>query len=177
MLHHFVTNIREDKMYNNILVKSVERHFVAGMADKGWVQICLEMQNLDPTSQYDFKPSYDSKLNGSPPKQGDYINCDIEEKARPGKSTIFNITEWTPSTERSHGSAASVGDTIQTTVSRATDSYSAFDKEADMFAMGFVGRYAKTLQEFPKEEDLTAWIATARNAFKKARLINTVSGD
>ena len=164
-------------MHNNILVKSVERHFVAGMADKGWVQICLEMQNLDPTSQYDFKPSYDSKLNGSPPKQGDYIKCDIEEKARPGKSTIFNITEWTPSTERSNGSAASVGDTIQTTVSRATDSYSAFDKEADMFAMGFVGRYAKTLQEFPKESELEGWIATARNAFKKARLINTVSGD
>jgi hypothetical protein len=164
-------------MYNNILVKSVERHFVAGMADKGWVQISLEMKNLDPNSQYDFKPSYDSKLIGSPPTEGDYINFDIEEKTRPGKSTIFNITEWKPSTERSNGSAASVGDTIQTTVSRATDSYSAFDKEADMFAMGFVGRFAKTLQEFPKESELEGWIATARNAFKKARLINTVSGD
>ena len=164
-------------MYNNILGKTVERHFVGGMADKGWVQISLGMGNLDPNSQYDFKPSYDSQLNGSPPKEGDYINFDIEEKTRPGKSTIFNITEWKPSTERSNGSAASVGDTIQTTVSRATDSYSAFDKEADMFAMGFVGRFAKTLQEFPKESELEGWIATARNAFKKARLINTVSGD
>ena len=179
MLHHFATNIREDKMHNNILVKSVERHFNAKMAGDGWLQITLDMKHLDKNKeQYDFNPSYDPNfVNGSAPKGGDYIDFDIEEKVRPGKSTIFNITEWKPSTERSNGSAASVGDTIQTTVSRATDSYSAFDKEADMFAMGFVGRYAKTLQEFPKESELEGWIATARNAFKKARLINTVSGD
>ena len=166
-------------MYNNILVKSVERHFVAGMADTGWVQISLGMKHLDTNKeQYDFNPSYDPNSgNGSAPKEGDYIDFDIAKIDRDPKPPVFNITEWKPSTERSNGSAASVGDTIQTTVSRATDSYSAFDKEADMFAMGFVGRFATTLQEFPIEEDLTAWIATARNAFKKGRLINTVSGD
>ena len=166
-------------MYNNILVKSVERHFVPQMADKGWVQISHGMEHLDKNKkQYDFNPSYEQNFaNGSAPKEGDYIDFDIEKIDRDPKPPVFNITEWKPSTERSNGSAASVGDTIQTTVSRATDSYSAFDKEADMFAMGFVGRFAKTLQEFPKESELEGWIATARNAFKKARLINTVSGD
>jgi hypothetical protein len=51
MLHHFVTNIREDKMYNNVLVKTVERHFNAGMADKGWLQITLGMKHLDKNKE------------------------------------------------------------------------------------------------------------------------------
>ena len=91
----------------------MERHFVTGMAEKGWFQICLDMENLDPNNRYDFKPSYDSQLTGSPPNEGDYINCDIETKDRPGKSPIFNIIEWTPSTERSSGAAQQVGDVVQ----------------------------------------------------------------
>ena len=166
-------------MHTNILVKSVERHFVPKMAGDGWLQITLDMKHLDKNKeQYDFNPSYDPNfVNGSAPKGGDYIDFDIEKIDRDPKPPVFNITEWKPSTERSNGSAAPVGNLTEKTVSLATDNYSAFDKEADMFAMGFVGRYAKTLKEFPIEDDLKSWIATARNAFKKARLINTVSGD
>ena len=171
-------------MYNNILVKSVERHFVAGMADKGWVQISLEMKNLDPNSQYDFKPSYDSKLNGSPPTEGDYINFDIEEKTRPGKSTIFNIKEWKPSTERSNGGPQQVGNVVQQHVngdamgSNFDDQYgpkppSASNKlnillapdKISMAIMGVVGRHVANMKDFPQEEELTAMFESATRSY------------
>ena len=159
-------------MYNNILVKSVERHFVAGMADKGWVQISLEMKNLDPNSQYDFKPSYDSKLIGSPPTEGDYINFDIEEKTRPGKSTIFNITEWTPSTERSNGGPQQAGALVQPHVNGAAPP-SASNKlnillapdKISMAIMGVVGRHVANMKNFPQEEELTAMFESATRSY------------
>ena len=85
----------------NILVKSVERHFVPKMAGDGWLQITLGMKHLDKNKeQYDFNPSYDPNfVNGSAPKEGDYIDFDIEKIDREFKPPVFNITEWKPSTE------------------------------------------------------------------------------
>jgi hypothetical protein len=174
MLHHFVTNIREDKMYNNVLVKTVERHFNAGMADKGWLQITLGMKHLDKNKeQYDFNPSYDPNfVNGSAPKEGDYIDFDYEKKDRGAKPPVFNITEWTPSTERSNGGPQQVGNVVQQHVNGAAPP-SASNKlnillapdKISMAIMGVVGRHVANMKDFPQEEELTAMFESATRSY------------